>query len=326
MSVRFNLILSLLIAFFAHSVCGQSGTQADSGKPAEEVKIFTSDIDHFWQAYGLAQQDTGRSVAIFQQYYFEKGSAGLKDFLQEKILSVPRFVEGIRQKPAYYRSIRNTTLRAAALRPQILANLKGLRELYPQARFPDIYFLIGGYRSGGTVSPAGLLIGIDQAANGPAVNVSELTLVQRNRCAWVEDLPLIVTHELIHSLQKESDGTLLHMAINEGMADFIAGLVTHTQGANARLFAYGESHEQELWHEFSKAMAGKDFSHWIANGREETVERPCDLGYFLGYKICEAYYQQASDKKQAVSDMLNLTDAPAFLAKSGYGEKLLQKE
>jgi hypothetical protein len=264
-------------------------------------------------------------VAIFQQYYFDPASVGLRDFLQEKILSVTRFVEGIRQKPLYYRTIRNTTLQAATLRPQIVKNLQGLQELYPPAQFPDIYFLIGGYRSGGTVTPAGLLIGIDQAANGPQVNVSELTLVQRNRCAKVEDLPLIITHELIHGLQKESDGTLLHMALNEGMADFIAGLVTHSNGPNARLFAYGETHEQELWQAFSSEMAGKDFSHWIGNGREETPEKPCDLGYFVGYKICEAYYQQASDKKQAVFDMLHLTDAPAFLAKSGYGEKVFQR-
>jgi hypothetical protein len=69
-------------------------------------------------------------------------------------------------------------------------------------------------------------------------------------------------------------------------------------------------------------MAGKDWSNWIANGKQETADKPADLGYFVGYKICQSYYQEMADKKQAVHDILNINDYPAFLAKSRYAAKL----
>lgn len=43
-----------------------------------------------------------------------------------------------------------------------------------------------------------------------------------------------------------------------------------------------------------------------------------DLGYWMGYKITEAYFDKAKDKKEAVSEILNITDFSAFLRESGY--------
>jgi hypothetical protein len=62
--------------------------------------------------------------------------------------------------------------------------------------------------------------------------------------------------------------------------------------------------------------------NWIANSDQETADKPADPGYFVGYKICQSYYQEMADKKQFVHDILNITDYPAFLAKSRYAEKL----
>jgi hypothetical protein len=50
--------------------------------------------------------------------------------------------------------------------------------------------------------------------------------------------------------------------------------------------------------------------------------RPADLGYYVGYKICEAYYQAARDKKQAVKDILEMKDFNEFLKDSGYEQKV----
>jgi hypothetical protein len=41
----------------------------------------------------------------------------------------------------------------------------------------------------------------------------------------------------------------------------------------------------------------------------------------MGYKICEAYYRNASDKKRAVRDIVRISDFKAFLAQSRYAEK-----
>jgi hypothetical protein len=290
----------------------------------EAVKLVTTDIDHFWTAYTAARLDTAQAKAIFRREYFDKASVGLQDYYDLKIKSDALFTKRILQRPQYYNSIRATTLAIAAEKPKIVAAFRHFQELYPAARFQNIYFVIGGWVSGGTVSDAGLLIGADQVANGPGVNTSELSLVQRNRCAPVSEMPSIMVHELVHSNQAAQDGTLLHYALSEGMADFVAELVTG-QLTNARLHPYGNAHEKELWAAFQQEMLGTNAGNWLANGSQETPEKPCDLGYYVGYRIVQAYYTKAPDKKQALADILNIHDAKAFLAQSGYAEALARR-
>jgi uncharacterized protein YjaZ len=174
---------------------------------------------------------------------------------------------------------------------------------------------VGGFR-GSTAQRQGLLIGVEYLLAGPELDTSELSLVERNRC--VTATAAMVTHELIHNIQQPADGTLLGYAMREGMGDFVAELVTGVPGTNARLQLYGQAHERELWQAFQQEMAGKDARNWLANPQQETAEKPCDLGYYVGYKICQAYYNKALDKRQAVADMLTTKDFKDFLAQSGY--------
>jgi hypothetical protein len=46
--------------------------------------------------------------------------------------------------------------------------------------------------------------------------------------------------------------------------------------------------------------------------------RPADLGYYIGYKISQAYYYNATDKKQAIIDIIDMDDPVNFLQKSAY--------
>ncbi|WP_301546347.1 MULTISPECIES: hypothetical protein [unclassified Duganella] len=39
----------------------------------------------------------------------------------------------------------------------------------------------------------------------------------------------------------------------------------------------------------------------------------------MGFRICQANYQNAKDKKQAIVDILNAKDFERLLADSGYG-------
>jgi hypothetical protein len=57
-------------------------------------------------------------------------------------------------------------------------------------------------------------------------------------------------------------------------------------------------------------------NNWIANSEQETPEHPADLGYWVGYQICKAYYAQTADKKQAVYDILHIKDYRQFYEKS----------
>lgn len=288
----------------------------------EDVPLVTTDIDNFWAAYPAALRDTAQAYRVFQEQYFDKGSPGLRDYFTRKHKGDARlFARRVIQRPRYYASARQTMLSVADQKPQILAAFRRLRKLYPPVRFNPIYFLVGGF-AGSTAQPAGLLVQVDGMANGPGVDTSELSLVQRNRCGPVTDMPSLVTHEMIHNTQQPMDGTLLSGVIREGMADFVAELITGTLGTNARLHIYGNAHERELWHAFRPVMFGNNPQHWLVNSQEETPEKPCDLGYYVGYKICQAYYDKATDKQQAVAAMLTTKDFKAFLAQSGYEEKM----
>ncbi|AMJ65370.1 gliding motility protein GldB-related protein [Hymenobacter sp. PAMC 26628] len=284
----------------------------------EDVQLVTTDIDHFWAAYAAARRDTAGAPSIFRRDYFARASPGLQDYAQLKIASDAEFAQCILQRPKYYGSIRSSTEAIAAEKPKVVAAFRRFQALYPAVRFQNVYFVIGGWVSGGTVSDAGLLIGADQIANGPGVNTTELSLLQRNRCAPVAELPALMVHELVHRNQGPQDGTLLSYALSEGMADFVGELITGSLGNNARLHPYGNAHEAALWAAFQREMLGTNSKNWIANGPQETPEKPCDLGYYVGYRIVQAYYNRTPDKKQALVDILNVHDAKAFLAQSGY--------
>src|SRR5258706_5686208 len=123
--------------------------------------------------------------------------------------------------------------------------------------------------------------------------VDELGDWERAVIGQVSHLPNIVAHELIH-FQQSPQGiapTLLDQALREGGADFIGELISGGT-INRVQRAYGDAHEQDLWAEFRPAMNGKDVSRWLFQG-DRSKDRPADLGYYIGFKICESYYHRA---------------------------------
>ncbi|HEY2165088.1 MAG TPA: hypothetical protein VGH04_13905, partial [Gemmatimonadaceae bacterium] len=109
---------------------------------------------------------------------------------------------------------------------------------------------------------------------------------------------------------------LLATALEEGCASFMAWTVTGVDPARAAN-PYGMAHEHELWVEFQREMNGTDASNWLYNG-DRSKDRPADLGYFVGARICGAYYERAADKRRAVKEIFAMPDPAAFLARSGY--------
>jgi hypothetical protein len=66
------------------------------------------------------------------------------------------------------------------------------------------------------------------------------------------------------------------------------------------------------------AMGGTDVTRWLYNQGSATADRPGDLGYFIGYRIAEAYYARTSDKRLALKAIIEVSNATEFLAQSGY--------
>lgn len=284
----------------------------------DSARIVADDVARFWAAYDASTE--ADRAEVLQRMYLDRGTPGLQDMVVLRIGSAASLVESMRRFPGYYRAARASTLRAGEFEPQIREAFRRLEEIYPEAVYPDVYFLVGNLSTGGTTSGRGLLIGTEVYARNEQTPEEEMLPFMLATFGSVEALPHIVAHELVHYQQDYAPGnTLLRQALNEGVADFVAELISGAH-VNPAAHAYADAHEAELWCEFREQMHGTDTSAWLYNGARST-DRPGDLGYNLGYRIAKAYHERAADRRRAVRDMLKIRDFGAFLEASGYGAR-----
>lgn len=271
-----------------------------TGDPSKATFI-TSDIPLFWSAY----DSIGLTAYNPFDHYLKQGSEGLKDFIEYRIMSADSLLAMVNRRKSDYEAKRH--IEASIKEQEVLVKpyLVKLKELYPKAKFPPVYFVMGRFNSGGTSKPSGLLIGAEMLND-------------------LKGLPALVIHESIHFQQTFPDRhtTLLEQSILEGSASFIAALVTNgNEGSEAK--RYMEQH-QNLFPEFVSRMNGTDTEDWLY-GTSKKDDRPNDLGYWMGYKITEAYYNKAKNKIVAVDEILNIKDYQDFVRKSGYLDSYLPK-
>jgi hypothetical protein len=312
-----RLFLPVLLFLAAPAVLAQSlVTDPDS------ARVVTEDIARFWAAWDRLDASATRedSVRVFQEAYLDPGSAGLGAFTELRIHSAEELVAQVSSHRRYYEAIRPNTLRAPEMAGAIREGMRSLQAHYPDAVFPDVYLLIGRMNSGGTLTEAGLYIGTELYSRGETTPVDELNDWERSVVKSSDGLPCIVLHELMHYQQDTAASTtLLARSIREGSADFLTHVVAGCS-INDHLAAYGDANEAALWTQFREEMHGDDFSNWLYQGAV-AGERPADLGYYMGYRIAEAYYERAEDKAQAFHDILHIQDFEAFLDASGYAAR-----
>ena len=328
MNVPRTIALAICVLFTSTMSMAQSGPQLN--RDPEKVKFVTSDIGNFWRAYDLAAKETDQAkrVAIFQAEYLDKGSPGLKDFLRLRIKSAVGLVGVIDRMPKYYASIRPQTLQVQSMEKRMRAAFRKFKSIYPEAVFPDVYFLIGVASSGGTTGPSGLLIGTEMYSKTAKSPMDELNEWLRAVISTVDNVPAIVAHESCHYNQNNSTAPdqrhLLGKALHEGACDTIGELISG-RNINDHLKIYGKTHDAEIWRDFEADMYKPDFSKWVYNAGN-AKDRPADLGYYVGYLITRSYYQNAKDKRKAVHEILNIQDARAFYEASGVRRKPVKGE
>lgn len=285
----------------------------------EGAKFVTSDVDLFWKAY--AKLPTAEDPAAFlDREYLDAGSVGLQDFIPNRIQGGANLDAVLRKYPRYFAAIRENTLKVASIEPEARQAFRNLKRLYDDAIFPDVYFVVGSLDSGGTATSNGLLLGVDMFGCGPGVPLDEMDAWHRAVLHPYTVLPNIIAHELIHFQQKHEGTTLLAKAFHEGSADLVASLISNGN-FNAVTYDYGYAHEAELWKAFQAEMRGTDASKWLY-GSSRRDGHPADLGYFMGFRIAQAYYRRSADKKRAVRDILASGDFERILKDSHYGENL----
>ena len=304
----------------------QSGQKSVKHVDPDDVRLVTSDIGNFWRAYDSSEgKTTEEKIEIFETEYLDKGSIGLTDFVEARIESAEELVKAVEAMPKYYASIRASSYRVLEMTDWIRNYMHNWKRLYKDASFSDVYFVIGKMTTGGTTSSNGLLIGTEILCRTDDLTEEELHPLYLKILKPIDHTPYMVIHELIHTQQKyDFDGnTLLGHSIMEGAADFL-GELSSGRHINQLQHEYGRVNESELWEEFSKEMLQEDRSNWLYNySFQNTSERPPDLRYFMGYRICESYYEKMDDQKRAIRDILAIKDGPdalRFLKESGYGQ------
>jgi hypothetical protein len=287
----------------------------------DSARIVVSDVANFWRAYDQLAPTFTRadSARVFASHYIAPGSPGLQGYLETHLKKPENLLMALGLLPGYLAAVRASTL---SINPEeVRAALRRVEAFYPDATYPDIYFVIAGFNSQGTVSRGNVVIAAEMVSADSATPRAELPPFLRAVDLTRAVLPCIMVHEMMHAQQHyKEDRSLLAQVLVEGVADFITKKAIGCVQTAAATYAYGEAHERELWQLFQQEMAGTDYSKWLYNGNT-IKDRPDQLGYWMGYQIAEAYYERARDKQQAIRDLLNIQDYQAILRASGYAGK-----
>ncbi len=294
-----------------------------------QKNVLTIDIDHFWEAFdNLKYAKTfADSVKSFQQLYLDRATDGLIDFIRVRDFQSEKYVKLVAKYPKFYKSLRKNTFEVKNTEQIIETVFQKFKEIYPNFKPFKVCFAMGIMDTGGTVSNDFVLIGTEITTSTKQVDLSEFEENEYRKVfegveALESKIKTLVAHECVHTQQaKDIDPNgikceLLYRTLREGSADFIAELVSGNEKTNE----YGDKNEKQIWADFKNELCNEISDNWLYN--YSTVKnKPADLGYFVGYKIAKEYYQNASNKKQAVSDIIEITNPIRFLELSKYDQK-----
>ncbi len=293
-------ILIVMAFSLSSSLYGQMVKQA----------FVTTDIDNFWTAYDkiLSTPDSMEQMRYLRELYLNKGTEGLKSLMQVRRYSEDEFLLGINTYPEFWKSIRPNTLKVESLIPEIEADIQKLKEAYPGLKPSTIYFSVGAFRAGGAVHGNRVLIGSELSLADTNTFVDELPEWRQPFYRTqnpIKELALLCTHEYVHTQQNEFVENLLSMCLYEGVAEFISCLVTGKESA-APAISFGKANEKIVVEKFVQDLflMSNDYNWLWGENRNELKVR--DLGYYIGYEICERYYNLSRHKKKAIKELIEL--------------------
>jgi hypothetical protein len=312
-----SFISFLIIGFLlAAGVWGQVYEELPPNfTPDPKKALFVyDDILTFLEVFPLLEA-AENPKAVIQSEYLNKGTSGLKMFIQKYDLTADRIIKAVEKKQKKYATL-------AELPPWLKEQEEGLRRAYvkmkqliPEVVFSPVYYLVGSFRGIGSGSTEGVLISVEKFV--PAEK--HLAPLIIHEMIHIQQVIAIGYEKYIAIFDPEKEKTLLALCIREGAAEYLAHLVTGgiTQD---EAYTYTVENEKRIWERFQKEMHGSETGDWMW-AKPKNPEQPMHIGYTLGFRIVEAYHENAEDKAQAVKEILSVTDYPAFLEHSGYAKR-----
>ena len=269
--------------------------------------IHIEDVARFYEVYDAA--DAHPSADALQHDYIDPGSDGLHQFAKVRNISGATIAESMAKHPEIYSSAKRCMVVLPSVRRRLKVALRELGRLYPQARFPPVTIAVGRGKPVGVGSPAsGIQIGLEALCATDWLNPNV-----------EERFVHVLAHEYAHTQQTQAlvddeHPTVLELSLIEGAAEFTAELISG-EVAYSQFKASTSGREKTIETAFVADEDKTDLSDWLNNG---TLEKPGDLGYWVGYRIVKSYYQHAADKRRAFREILEMTDPKALLARSGW--------
>lgn len=295
----------------------------------------------------VRSEDARRFVAVFeaadgaptaeqlQAGYLDGAGRGVEIFTPSRIVDAENLAATIAADPAKYRRAIDVCLPIAEAASTDLRSIYlGLKGLFPDQPLPDLYVVFGAGNSGGTAGSDAQVLGLEVICE-IGETPEEIRDIYRGFFA----------HETVHVLQHglsnidwEND-PLLAASLAEGMADYVAWLVTGEVPTPSR-DAWAREHEAEVWEAFHRDMAviaeelaaGATFDdptpraeeawgNWVGNYRNAPEGWPHEMGYWVGRQIINAYVDQAEDRRAAFAEAMVLENPRMIYEASGYASE-----
>lgn len=304
-----RICVGVLIAALACATISGAPQSATSTAPAPESGpvIQIEDVTLFYKVYDAAG---GHPTANQLQHdYIDAGSDGLHHLAEARRVTGEAIAKNLAAHPEMYSDAKRCMAVLPRVRERLQTALLKLGQLYPEAKFPPVTIAVGRGKPVAIGSPvSGIQVGLEALCATNWLNPN------------VEDRFVhVIAHEYAHvqqarSLVDDEHPTVLEMSLIEGAAEFTAELVSG-EVSNSQFRESTKGRELEIETAFVPDEDKTDISKWLYNS---TLEKPGDLGYWVGYRIVKSYYQHAPDKTQALREILQMTDPKAFLAKSGW--------
>jgi hypothetical protein len=303
--IRLRILLGAIACAALSS--GHTGAAQTSAAPASGPDIQIEDVNRFYKVYDAA--DGHPTADQLQHDYLDPGSDGLHHLAEARRVSGTAIAKNLAEHPEMYSEAKRCMAVLPRVRERLQVALLKLGQLYPDAKFPPVTIAVGRGKPVAIGSPvSGVQIGLESLCGVTWLNPN------------LEDrFVRVISHEYAHvqqarSLVDDEHPTVLEMSIIEGAAEFVAeqisGEVAYSQFSEST-----KGREKEIETEFVPDEDKTDISKWLYNS---TLEKPGDLGYWVGYRIVKSYYQHAPDKQVAFREILQMTNPKAFLAKSGW--------
>ncbi len=283
---------------------------------ADSLRIVWTDVTHFWQAYDrlATARTTADSLAIIDAHYLALASPGLRKYAEAAQATAPDWLRAIRTHRRYLAAIRPAMQAVGRQQAAIRRAARQLRAIYPAAKFPTLYFAVGKFEVGGTAFGDALYIGAELKCASSQPPLAEIRPELRSSVSAVSAVSTACIHEIIHGQQQLLDcRTNLEGALKEGAAEYLAFRLTGRLGAPAA-FAYAKQHEAAVRRRFAEQADQPIAARWFVAAPDAATGEPGALGYVVGFRICEAYYAQAADKKQALRQLVALDNVGPLLA------------